>query len=138
MRANALPSLRENFLGIKDKNPSKVDKKPTNLDKFPNENPAHSGKHAAAMPNFPEEELRKSLLSGDKGNPPYPPLTGGQEKNPLYRGRRRLFIPPCQGGVGGGWFSSRGRASWEGAISRLGILLVIPPFAGMTALCEHC
>ncbi len=38
-----------------------------------------------------------------KTNPPYPPLTGGQEKaKPLSPvGANRLFLPPCQGGVGG-------------------------------------
>ena len=45
-----------------------------------------------------------------KGNPPYPPLTGGQEKaKPLSpAGTHRLFIPPCQGGVGGVAFQAEG------------------------------
>ena len=61
-------------------------------------------------------------LSGDKCNPPYPPLSGGQEKTKapisaagvafsylLLRGRS--FFTPLLRGVGGGWFSSQGRAS---------------------------
>ena len=62
-----------------------------------------------------------SSFPRSENQPPYPPLTGGQEKakppppgrrknptgkrakvKPLYSsGWRRLFIPPCQGGVGG-------------------------------------
>ena len=76
--------------------------------------------------------LRKSSLRGGKGNPPYPPLSGGQENaNPLARqraekskasppgGGRRLFsYPPLAGasvfftpltrGGRGGCLSSRG------------------------------
>ena len=46
-----------------------------------------------------------------KNHPPYPPLTGGQEKAkpPPPGGAHRLFIPPCQGGVGGVAFPVEGR-----------------------------
>ena len=40
----------------------------------------------------------KGPSSGDKGNPPYPPLSGGQKnKIPSVGGECRLFIPPLSG-----------------------------------------
>ena len=73
-----------------------------------------------------------------KSNPPYPPLSGGQEKpkplpprrgaSPCQRGKKKqsllslagahcLFLPPCQGGVGGvGFAPNRPPCLSEGAV----------------------
>ena len=44
--------------------------------------------------------LKKAFLSGDKGNPPYPPCQGGKKnQNPLSPvGRIAFLYPPDKGG----------------------------------------
>ncbi len=61
----------------------------------------------------PPERVMATPLKGKlhKGNPPYPPLTGGYKK--AMRSRRAegvlLFLAPLSRGGRGGWFSGRGR-----------------------------
>ncbi len=63
---------------------------------------------------------KKPSFSGDKGNPPYPPLSGGQERanllhpatgmkkrTPLDGRRASAFFTPLSRGGRGGWFSRR-------------------------------
>ena len=41
-----------------------------------------------------EGTVKKAPSSGDKGNPPYPPLSGGYEKATPAAGRGLLFFLP--------------------------------------------
>ena len=55
------------------------------------------------------EMLKKLPSSGDKGNPPLPPLTGGQEKTkaPLPAAGVAFLYPPVKGGRGGLVFEAK-------------------------------
>ena len=79
--------------------------------------PASAGTnpHRSGLVEKAPERVKATPLKGKphKVNPPCPPCQGGRKKqSPLCpAGAHRLFIPPCQGGVGGVGFQGRGMTS---------------------------